>query len=158
MDSHYGQQEWLLADLEGQDLLYIADVPCDTGVWLELPRIQVPARKGNRGRKPTKLAADSQPTGVSQIASALEQGQWTRMYIRDTERGQLWSKLAFLRVYPVRDELPGPETWLILRKDEGEKKTEVSVLQCTIRYTFRAFGRDVPQSLLDGKSHPGCQR
>jgi SRSO17 transposase len=35
MDSYYGQQEWLLAELETQDLLYIADTPCDTRVWLE---------------------------------------------------------------------------------------------------------------------------
>ena len=64
MDSYYGQQEWLLTELETQDLLYIADIPCDTRVWLELPRTRIPARKGNRGPKPTKLKADSQPTEV----------------------------------------------------------------------------------------------
>jgi SRSO17 transposase len=117
MDSHYGQQEWLLAELESDKLVYIADVPYDTRVWLDLPETQIPQRKGNRGRKPTKLKADSHPTAVHEIANDLEESHWTRMYIRDTERGQLWSWLAFLRVYPVRDELPGPETWLLLRKD-----------------------------------------
>lgn len=142
MDSHYGQQEWLLAELEGDKLVYIADVPCDTRVWLQLPRTEIPQRKGNRGRKPTKLKADSQPTGVSQIAS--DQEQWDRMYIRDTERGQLWSKLAFLRVYPVRNGLPGPETWLILRKDEGEKKT---------KYQFCNAPSDTPFQRLAEMSH-----
>ena len=85
MDSHYGQQEWLLSALETQDSLYIADIPCDTRAWLELPTTRIPARKGSRGRKPTKLKADSQPTEVRQIASTLEQSQWTRMYIRDTD-------------------------------------------------------------------------
>jgi SRSO17 transposase len=144
MDSYYGQQEWLLTELETQDLLYIADIPCDTRVWLELPRTRIPARKGNRGRKPTKLKADSQPTRVDQIASALEQSQWTRMYIRDTERGQLWSWLVFLRVYPVRDKLPGPETWLILRKDEGEKK---------LKYQFCNAPSDTPLERLADMSH-----
>jgi SRSO17 transposase len=142
MDSHYGQQEWLLAELEGQDLLYIADIPCDTGVWLELPRTQIPARKGNRGRKPTKLKADSQPTEVRQLT--LQSDQWTRTYIRDTERGQLWSKLAFLRVYPVRDQLPGPETWLILRKDEGKKK---------LKYQLCNAPSDTPPERLAEMSH-----
>jgi SRSO17 transposase len=142
MDSYYGQQEWLLAELEGQDLLYIADIPCDTGVWLELPRTQIPARKGNHGRKPTKPKAESQPTQVSQIAS--DHSQWTRMYIRDTERGQLWSLLAFLRVYPVRDGLPGPQTWLILRKDEGEKK---------LKYQFCNAPSDTPSERLAEMSH-----
>jgi SRSO17 transposase len=144
MDSYYGQQEWLLTELETQDLLYIADIPCDTRVWLELPRTRIPARKGNRGRKPTKLKADSQPTRVDQIASALEQSQWTRMYIRDTERGQLWSWLVFLRVYPVRDQLPGSETWLILRKDEGEKK---------LKYQFCNAPSDTPLERLADMSH-----
>ena len=72
---------------------------------------------------------------MRQIASASDQNQWTRMYIRDTERGQLWSWLVFLRVYPVRDQLPGPETWLILRKDEGEKK---------LKYQFCNAPSDTP--------------
>ncbi len=144
MDSHYGQQEWLLAELESQELLYIADIPCDTRVWLELPRLALPPRKGSRGPKSTKLKADSQPTRVDQIASALEQSQWTRMYIRDTERGELWSWLVFLRVYPVRDQLPGPETWLILRKDEGEKK---------LKYQFCNASSDTPLELLAEMSH-----
>jgi SRSO17 transposase len=144
MDSHYGQQEWLLTALETQDSLYIADIPCDTRAWLELPKTRIPARKGNRGRKPTKLKAESHPTEVRQIASALEQSQWNRMYIRDTERGQLWSKLAFLRVYPVRNQLPGPETWLILRKDEGEKK---------LKYQFCNAPSDTPLERLAEMSH-----
>jgi SRSO17 transposase len=147
VDSYYGQQEWLLAELEGQDLLYIADIPCDTRVWLELPKTALPLRKGDRGRKPTKLKADSQPTEVRQIASDhghSDQIQWTRMYIRDTERGQLWSWLAFLRVYPVRKQLPGPETWLILRKDEGEKK---------LKYQFCNAPSDAPLERLAEMSH-----
>ena len=142
MDSHYGQQEWLLAELECQEYFYIADIPCDTRVWLELPRTQIPARKGNQGRKPTKLKTESQPTEVCQIASG--QSQWNRLYIRDTERGQLWSYLAFLRVYPVRDELPGPETWLILRRDEGEK---------SLKYQFCNAPSDTPLERLAEMSH-----
>jgi len=144
MDSYYGQQEWLLAELEGDNLIYIADVPYDTRVWLDLPRTQIPQRKGNYGRKPTKLKADRHPTAVHEIAHALEESHWTRMYIRDTERGQLWSWLAFLRVYPVRDELPGPETWLILRKDEGEKK---------LKYQFCNAPSDTPMERLAEMSH-----
>ena len=55
LDCHYGQQQWLLAELEGDDLVYIADTPCDTRVWLEQPKTEVPPRKGNSGRIPTIL-------------------------------------------------------------------------------------------------------
>lgn len=122
MDSHYGQQPWLLDELESENLIYIADIPCDSRSWLELPQTGVPSRNGDIGRKPTKQKAMEQPFEARQIASQLDRSQWKRMYIRDTERGELWSLLAFLRVYPVVDELPGKETWLILRKDECVKK------------------------------------
>ncbi len=144
MDSHYGQQPWLLDKLESQQLLYIADIPCDSRVWLELPETEIPLRNGDIGRTPTKLKAKEQPVEVRQIASQLDQSQWNRTYIRDTERGQLWSLLSFLRVYPVRDELPGKETWLILRKDEGEKK---------LKYQYCNAPSDIPLERLAEMSH-----
>jgi SRSO17 transposase len=144
MDSHYGQQPWLLDELESQKLLYIADIPCDSRVWLELPNTEIPLRKGDIGRKPTKLKADTHPIEVRQIASQLEQNHWHRMYIRDTERGQLWSLLVFLRVYPVVDELPGRQTWLILRKDEGEQK---------LKYQYSNAPSDTPLERLAEMSH-----
>ena len=55
MDSHYGQQQWLLAELENDGELYIADTPCETRAWLECPKTEIPERKGHRGRNPSKL-------------------------------------------------------------------------------------------------------
>ncbi|KAF5431784.1 SRSO17 transposase, partial [Candidatus Methanophagaceae archaeon] len=50
-----------------------------------------------------------------------------RIFLRDTERKELWCNLVCLRVYPVRDELPGPESWLIIRWDDnGEVKYQLS--------------------------------
>jgi SRSO17 transposase len=125
MDTHYGQQAWLLAALEADNECYIADIPCDTRVWLKCPQTEIPKRKGNRGRLPTKrklVAGQPAPVEVRHLAGSLEAGGWQRAYVRDTERGELWARL--LRVYPVRDELPGPETWLIIRADEqtGKRK------------------------------------
>ena len=55
MDCHYGQQQWLLAEIEGDGLVYRADTPCDTRVWLEPPKTEVPIRKGDRGRIPSGI-------------------------------------------------------------------------------------------------------
>lgn len=142
MDSHYGQQPWFLDELDNQELLYIADIPCDSRAWLELPKTEIPLRQGDIGRKPTKLKADTHPIEVRHIQ--IEQNQWHRMYIRDTERGQLWSLLVFLRVYPVVDELPGTQTWLILRKDEGEQK---------LKYQYSNAPSDTPLERLAEMSH-----
>ena len=43
--------------------------------------------------------------------------------------GSFGVRLVFLRVFPVREELPGSECWLILRRDkagEGKGKYQLS--------------------------------
>jgi len=53
MDSFYGEQPWLLNELDKEGIDYIADIPCDTRVCLNKPDIGIPQRNGVRGRKPT---------------------------------------------------------------------------------------------------------
>ena len=130
-DCHYGQQPWLLETLENEDQTYIADVPCTTRVWLACPLVEIPPRKGNRGRIPTKQkVVDNQPAAIEvrKLAKSLDSVHGQRVFVRDTERGQLWVRLTALRVYPVRDDLPGAESWLIIRVNEqtGEIKYQLS--------------------------------
>src|SRR5659263_269093 len=127
MDCFYGEQPWLLDKIDGSDMIYIADVPSDTQVWLEKPKIEVPEKKGIRGPDPKikkLVSGEPLPIQVNKIAEQLDPSQYTRVFLRETERKELWSLLACLRVYPVRNKLPGVETWLIIRKDEGENTTK----------------------------------
>ena len=147
LDCHYGQQQWLLAELEGDRLVYIADTPCDTRVWLEQPKTEVPPRKGNSGRIPTILRVaegEEPPVEVRKLAPQLDEHQWERVFVRDTERKELWARIACLRVYPVRDGLPGPQTWLILRQDEGKEE---------LKYQFCNASEDTPLQRLAEMSH-----
>jgi len=127
MDCFYGEHPWLLDKIDGSDMIYIADVPSDTQVWLEKPKIEVPEKKGIRGPDPKikkLVSGEPLPIQVNKIAEQLDPSQYTRVFLRETERKELWSLLACLRVYPVRNKLPGVETWLIIRKDEGENTTK----------------------------------
>jgi SRSO17 transposase len=144
MDCHYGQQQWLLEQLEDDGELYIADIPSDSRIWLEYPKTEIPPRKGNRGRNPTRLKVVGSPIEVRQLSKQLQKHHWRGVYVRDTERGELWTRLACLRVYPVRDGLPGPETWLILREDEGENK---------VKYQFCNAPTETPFGRLAEMSH-----
>ena len=72
------------------------------------------------------MKGEPSPIEVREIASSLSASTWQREYVRDTQRGQLWTRIACLRVYPVRDELPGPETWLIIREDEVDNTRKVN--------------------------------
>jgi len=130
MDCFYGQQPWFLDKLDGENFLYIADIPIDTRVWLERPKVEVPKRKGDRGHHPTRkqlVEGEPKPIEVRKIAEELLDGTWDHIFLRDTERKELWCDMACLRVHQVRDRLPGPESWLIIRKDDnGEMKYQLS--------------------------------
>ena len=128
MDCFYGQQSWFLDRLDSESLLYIADVPSDTRVWLERPEVEVPIRKGKQGRHPTrKQVVEGEPVEVRKLVEELPEDAWNHIFLRDSERKEIWCDMACLRIYQVRNGLPGPESWLILRKEEnGEKKYQFS--------------------------------
>jgi SRSO17 transposase len=69
MDSYYGQQQWFLNELE-KEAIYIADIPCDTRVWLNKPDVGVLPKNGVRGRNPTikKVIDDNNPIRVDKLA------------------------------------------------------------------------------------------
>ena len=126
MDCFYGRDSWLRNKIDVQGLIYIADIPCNLGVWLERPKTGVPPRKkGVRGRNPTrkKVIEGPEPVKVKDIKDQLNDAQWCQMFIRDTERRELWTDMACLHVFPSENNgLPGEECWLIIRKDPKNSK------------------------------------
>jgi SRSO17 transposase len=99
-------------------LWYFAEVPHDAAVWPQRPRTAVP-EWGGRGRKPTKerlLAGEPPPERVDEMAAAIPAGEWQPYLIKEGSKGPLVAHFAFRRVVTVRDGLPGPEVWLVLRR------------------------------------------
>jgi SRSO17 transposase len=97
---------------------------------LTRPQTAIPEWSG-RGRKPTRqqLCEDEpQAQEIAAIAAALPTEQWTRQTIKEGSKGTLVADFAMLRVVAVRDALPGPEVWLVLRRnpDTGEVKYYLS--------------------------------
>jgi len=41
--------------------------------------------------------------------------------IKDGAKGAIRAAFAFLRIYPVRDRVPGPQSWLVLRRTLGAR-------------------------------------
>jgi SRSO17 transposase len=123
MDSFYGEQSWLRDRIGAEGMIYIADIPVDTRVWLKKPETGIPERKGDRGPNPTKekvLEGEPDPIKVGELKDQLDAEQWSHVFVRDTERKKLWSNIVCIRVYPVVDKLPGDELWLIIRRSDGE--------------------------------------
>jgi SRSO17 transposase len=129
-DEAFGDNPALLDALAELGLWYFMEVAHDTRVWDERPVTVVPPWSG-RGRKPTKarLADDAAaPRSVTDWAAALPATAWQAYTVKEGSQGPLVAEFAFQRVIAVRDGLPGPEVWLVLRRrrNDGELKTFLS--------------------------------
>ena len=119
MDCAYGRDSWLRNKMEDQGIVYIADIPCNLRVWLKQPKVGIPKRKKGRGRKPfRKQVLEGNSVRVDELRKTASKKDWRKIFIRDTERRELWVNMICLRVYPrEEDGLPGKKCWLIIRED-----------------------------------------
>lgn len=131
-DEHFGNNPKLLDRVDAAGLRYLAEVPHDTRVWLVRPRTEVPPGKG-KGRRPNReqrCAGEPDPQRVDKLAEHLPPGKkWLRYEIKEGAKGPMVAEFAFLRAVAVRDGLPGPEVWVVLRRsvgDQPEVKTYLS--------------------------------
>jgi len=131
-DEAFGRNPAFLDGVADLGLWYFAEVPHDTRVWEARPRTGVPVWTG-RGRRPTQerlVAGEAAPQRVEAIAAAVSAEEWKAYRIKEGSQGPLVAMFAFRRVVAVRDGLPGPTVWLILRRSLGEKpelKTYLSI-------------------------------
>jgi len=129
-DEGYGRVTTFLDQVGALGRWYYAEVPQDTAVWRERPATVLPPWSG-KGRKPIRraLVADTpRPRTVKEIAAALPEDGWGRQTIKTGSKGPIKADFALLRVVAVRDGLPGPDVWLVLRREPstGELKTYLS--------------------------------
>ena len=119
-DDLYGRSTWLRDKMDGEQITYMADVPCNTQVYLEKPVLGVPERPpGRRGPKPTRLRVLNgvKPFKSHQVARRADT-MWTRVRVRTIERGELDDPFAARRVWTLRKGEPEPvEEWLVIRRE-----------------------------------------
>jgi SRSO17 transposase len=128
-DEAFGRDSALLDQVAGSGLWYFAEVPHDTRVWRQRPETAVPQWSG-WGRKPTRARlcpGQAEAEEVKAVAASLPSAQWSRQLIKEGSKGPLVADFAVSRVVAVRDGLPGPEVWLVLRRnlETWELKTYV---------------------------------
>jgi SRSO17 transposase len=138
-DTFYGRDRQFRADLDAEGVVYAAQVPADTRVYLREPRVGVPQKGSNRGRHPTRLKVLSRdkPHEVRALARSLKT-QWQRVQVRHTERGLLQEDFAVLRVWTVAQGQKPRAEWLVIRRESGG--------QCW--YTLLNAPEDTPKPTL----------
>ncbi len=128
-DEACGGNPGFLDGVAGLGLWYFAEVPHTTRVWDKRPATHVPPWRG-RGRRPQRerlVAGAPEARTVLEVATALPAEGWARQTIKEGSQGPMVAEFATLRVVAVRDALPGPDVWLVLRRhvETGELKTSL---------------------------------
>jgi SRSO17 transposase len=122
-DEDFGKDPAFLDEVAALDRWYFAEVPHSTRVWETAPRTAVPEWSG-RGRRPTKerlMAGEPEAQRVDAIAASIPAQEWRAHQIKEGSKGPMVADFAFRRVIAVRDGLPGPEVWLVLRRSLEEE-------------------------------------
>ena len=140
MDDLYGRNWKLRQRLARAGIEYYGDVPADTIVYLDKPRIMYPkTKRGKRSKRP-KIVAE-QRYEVRQLLHhpALE---WAMITLRPNERGMLRAKFGRCPVWTVHGcEIR--QEWLLIRQD-GQRVT----------YVLSNAAKDTPlETMARRKSH-----
>ena len=98
---------------------YFTEIKCSTLIWQSRPEVYLPKWKG-RGRHPVRLHlrnATDHPVRVDDLVSSVPAEAWTTATIKEGSKGPIICDFAFLRLVESRANLPGPEVWLIIRRN-----------------------------------------
>ncbi len=118
-DALYGDAPAFRDGVAALDKWYFTAVRSTSLIWQCRPELYLPEWKG-RGRRPTRLQLRQpfdQPLSVQEVAAQLRLVRWTRATIKEGSKGPMVCDFAFLRVVEARAGLPGPELWLVIRRN-----------------------------------------
>ncbi|PXF58631.1 MAG: transposase [Candidatus Methanogaster sp.] len=163
VDGGYGKEPDFLRCLDSTNEIFMADVHKDQRIYLEDPEPTVPEPKSNRGRKPTKLKAQTDPIRVDEWALPQPEYAWQMIPIRETTQGTLYAYILQERVWVWDGEEEEAHCWhLIIRLEiDSPKEIKYSLSNASKdssveRLAFMQGQRFwVERALQDGKSECG---
>jgi SRSO17 transposase len=128
MDSAYGNNSDLRADITALELTYVVGILSNTTVWAPGTG-PLPAKTwSGRGRPPKLLRRDTQhrPVSVKELALGLPKRAWRTVEWREGTAERLSSRFAGVRVRVARRDFKRsesrPEEWLLIEWPNGEKE------------------------------------
>jgi SRSO17 transposase len=116
-DDLYGKSREFRAALDAAHLVYAADVPADTQVYLQAPKVGTPRKRHKKGPRPTRLKVLSRqvPHEVRALAAS-RQPVWQRVTVRHAERGELVADFAVQPVWTLTATMQVRAEWLVMRR------------------------------------------
>jgi SRSO17 transposase len=151
-DDLYGRSGWLRKNMSDAGIVYMAEVPEDTNIYLSKPDYRVPSvgqNQKNKKLKGAQILNGVKPVKASELAKA-SGSDFQRILVRDTERGDLNDAFLVRRVWTIREKELAEE-WLVIRHEYGKRytyalsnadkdtsKEELAKLKCVRHFIERA--------------------
>jgi len=122
-DGFYGDNPEFVRSLADSGEEFMADIHCDHRIYLEDPKPIVPAAKSNRGRKPSKLKAQTRASRVDKWVAKQPEESWQRIEVRDSTKGKLLVDILHQRVWLWDGKENEARKWhLVVRREVNSPK------------------------------------
>lgn len=125
VDGGYGKEPDFLRGLDSSGEIFMADVHRDQLIYLENPEPTIPEPKSNRGRKPTKLKAQTDPIRVDKWAARQPEDTWQMLPIRESTRGTLSAYILQGRVWVWDGGEEEAHCWHLIVRREIDSPKEI---------------------------------
>lgn len=137
-DELYGDSPAFRDGVAALNKWYFTEIKSTTQVWLERPEVHVPDWSG-RGRRPARLRLrnpSEKATSVNSLVAQIPVQAWKRATIKEGSKGPIVCDFAFLRITESRGDLPGPQVWLVIRRNLDDPNE--------IKFYFSNAPADIP--------------
>ncbi len=107
-----------MTGLEESGERYLGEVPKSVRGWRQRPVVEEAGTspKGRPLHKPRVRPDQPKPQTAEAIAATLPATAWKRLAYRDGTKGVQHAHFARVRLFVERDDLPGPELWLMIER------------------------------------------
>src|SRR5437868_666493 len=117
-DAGYGYSPRLRETVQAHGRSYVLAGSANGRVWTGRPEVEEPAEQtGGRPRRTARVAKGAPKARmVSEVIASLPKSAWKRLAVVEGEKGMITYSWARVRVVESRDQLPGPDVWLLARR------------------------------------------
>jgi SRSO17 transposase len=163
LDGGYGKDPAFLRALEDDGEVFVADVHKSQMIYLEDPQPSVPDALSGRGRRPTKLQANTPAIRVDQWVKNQPDSAWQRVDLRDSTKGVITVEVLHIRVWVWDGQEAEARLWHLLVRREVNNHKEIKYTlsnapeeTSTERLAWMQGQRYwVERGFQNGKSHVG---
>ena len=117
-DEGYGKDPAFVSELEERGESYVGEIPKNVRGWLQRPAVEepTPSRSGRPRQKARVCPGEPAPQTVEALRAGWPAAAWKRYTFREGSKGPQQAEFARVRFVVERDDLPGPELWLLFER------------------------------------------